>query len=153
MDVIEEIKKEHRYLFKGNEKKFEKYVYDNLSDICNNLDFANIKKAEMQHVIKTANYKIIPDIMIWHEDGTGTIFEVKVTNLNNPQTSPNEQIKSIGQLLLYRSVIKEKYGKFPRVFMVTDQLFEKTFHIFAHNDLPVGLIEIQNDRVFVAKIN
>jgi len=151
MSVVKEIKKQHRYLFKGDEKRFEKYIYNDLSDICNNLGYADIKKAEMQHVIKTANYKIIPDIMIWHKDGTGTIFEVKVTNSNNPQTSPNEQIKSIGQLLLYRSVIKEKYGEFPRVFLITDQLFEKTFHIFADNDLPVGLIEIQNDRVFVAK--
>ena len=149
--VAEIFKEKRNQTFIGDEKKFQKYIVERIDEICKNLGLPNIKYIETQKVIEAVDIKIIPDIYIVHKDGTGTIFEVKCSNDKNGHTSANEQVKAIGQLLLYRNVVKMTRNNFPLVYMVSDKIFNRTLSAFYENNLPIGLIEIQNDRVFVPR--
>lgn len=151
-EVIETIKERQRYFFNGGEKEFEEYVLESLEDICEGLGLPPIGEVERQKRINVGEFAIQPDIVVWHTDGTGSIFEIKCVNRINPATGRSAQVNAVGQLLLYRSVFKEARGKgefAPRLFLVDQKIYDKTVCVFSEFKLPVTLVEIQNDRVFI----
>lgn len=146
IDILEE---KQRYFFIGQEKQFEEYVVSNIDDICEGLCLPRVKKIKRQKRYDLPSFSIKPDLIVIHEDDTFSVFEIKCTNPKYPGTSVTEQTRAIGQLLLYKSTLKELYNASPRLFLVDTKIHKRTVMVFSEIKLPVTLIEIQNDRVFI----
>lgn len=138
-----------RYFFIGKEKEFEDYVVENLNDLCDGLGLPKVKKVKRQKRYTMDTYSIKPDLIVIHDDDTYSVFELKCTNEKHPSTSVAAQTAAIGQLLLYRSTLNEKYKVTPRMFLVDTKIHPRTVCVFSDLKLPITLIEIQNGRVFV----
>lgn len=148
-ETKEMLGEKQRYYYKGKEKDFQKYFIENIEEICGKLELPKIKQIQEQKRYAYDGFTIQPDIIVNHDDDTYTVFELKCSNYRNPMVSPNEQLKSLGQLLLYKSVLKARNGVSPRLFLVDTKIHKKLMMIYSEMDIPVSLVEIQNDRVFV----
>lgn len=138
-----------RYFFIGKEKQYEEYIQENLKDICDGLGLPKIVEVKSQQRFNTGTFSIKPDLMAFHIDGTLSVFEIKCCNDKYPSTSVGEQTRAIGQMLLYKSVLEEIRGDKIRVFLVDQKIHKRTVCVFADMKLPVTLVEVQNDRVFI----
>jgi hypothetical protein len=112
-----------------------------------------IKIIKRQFVIRSFDIWVIIDIFARHTDGSASVIEVKCTNEKNPRTSVFEQTQAIGQLLLYRAIVKERIGAYPRLFLFDTKIYPRTYAIFSEMKLPITLVEIQDNRVFIPLIN
>lgn len=137
------------YEFIGKEKDFEDYIYENIDEICGGLGLPAIIAKDRQRMIHCSNFQIKPDIMIRHIDGTMTVFEVKKANEKHPSTGTVNQMQAIGQLLLYRNVLETIIDAPVRLALIDNKIYYRTFCAFIGNNLPITLIELQNDRIFV----
>ena len=149
VNAIELLKEEPRFVFEGTEKDYEDHIVLNADLICDALGLPKIKIIEQQRQIRFDRNQIIMDIVIRHIDGSITILEVKKSNDKNPWTSTNAQVQALGQMLLYRNVVKIATGVTPRVALITDKLFYRTQAVFIDTELPLALIEFQRDRLFM----
>ncbi len=143
------LKEPLRHEFVGNEKDFEGMIYDNLRDICKELGLPEILVAERQKIVKLDDIQIRMDIIVRHVDDTITIFEVKKVNSKNPQCAGYAQVNAIGQLLLYKYVVGVSTGCDVRLVLVDNKIYFRTRCVFAEEKLPITLMEIQRDRVFI----
>ncbi len=148
-DALEMLREEQRYFYIGKEREYEEYVKENLYDICENLGLAPIIEIQQQPRFEIDNFSIKPDLIVIHKDNTVSIFEIKKTNSKYPSTAPNEQCRAIGQILLYKNIIETISKKKTRAFLVDEKIHIRTLHTFKGNNLPITLMEIQNDRVFI----
>jgi hypothetical protein len=153
VEAIDLLEEEQRYFYIGQEKQYEQYIADNLNDICEGFGIPKVKKIIRQARYDFPNFSIKPDIIVIHEDDTYSVFEIKCTNPKYPCTSVTEQTRAIGQLLLYKSTLKEIYGASPRMFLVDTKIHKRTVLVFSEMELPITLIEVQNDRVFIPYMN
>lgn len=144
------LKQKQRYFFEGDETAFEDYIIDNLDDIFQNIGMAKIGELYRQKLIRISDFYIKPDIMVLHENDELSVIEVKKPNKKHPSTSPFSQCAGIGQLLLYQGIVQELYKYEPFLFLVTEKVHPRTVCVFANYHLPITLIEIQNDRVFIS---
>ena len=147
--VYEELKKPLRYEFIGKEKEFEDHIYENIDDICDGLGLPAIFAKDRQMLVNCIDFQIKPDILVRHIDGTMTVFEVKKANEKNPSTAPSNQMQAIGQLLLYRNVLETRIDAPVRLALIDNKIYYRTLCAFMGNNLPITLIELQNDRIFV----
>lgn len=147
-NVIEEIKKPLRYMFKGNEKDFEGYIHDNIIEICEGLGLPPVRWIARQKTLIRDGVNIRPDIVVRHTDETMTVFEVKKVNEKAPATGANNQMNAIGQLLLYKTILTRQIGAPVRLVLIDNKIYYKTFFTVTDNRLPITLVELQNDRVF-----
>ena len=141
-----------RYEFIGKETDFEENIFENLSEIIKNLGLPDIQTAERQKTIALSDIQIRMDIVVRHVDDTITIFEVKKVNSKNPQSGPYLQMGAIGQLLLYKTVVKAFTGCEVRLVLIDNKIFYRTRCAFLEEELPITLIEIQGNRMFVPYI-
>ena len=141
-----------RYEFIGKETDFEENIFENLSEIIKNLGLPDIQTAERQKTIALSDIQIRMDIVVRHVDDTITIFEVKKVNSKNPQSGPYLQMGAIGQLLLYKTVVKAFTGCEVRLVLIDNKIFYRTRCAFREEELPITLIEIQGNRMFVPYI-
>lgn len=148
-DTIQLLEEDQRFFYIGQEKEFENYVYENMDSLCRGLGLPKAKRIKRQKRYDIGGFSIKPDIIVIHEDDTYSVFEIKCTNMKHPGTSVTAQTYAIGQLLLYKSVLKQKYGASPRMFLVDTKIHMRTVCVFSETRLPMTLVEIQNDRVFV----
>ena len=148
-NAIELLKEEPRFIFEGAEKDFEEHIVLNADLICEALGLPEIKIIERQRQIRFGGNQITMDIVIRHTDGSLTILEVKKLNNKNPWTSTGAQVQAVGQMLLYRNIVKAKTGITPRVALITDKLFYRTQAVFIDTELPLALIEFQRNRLFM----
>ena len=137
------------YMFIGKEKEFEDYIYSNIEEICSILGLPAILLKDRQKMIHCDNFQIKPDIMVRHNDGTMTVFEIKKANEKYPPTAPVNQMQAVGQLLLYRNVLQAYINAPVRLALIDNKIYYRTFCAFLGNNLPITLIELQNDRIFV----
>ena len=144
-----EMKQPLRYEFIGNEKAFEDHIYENIEEICDGLHLPTIIAKDRQRMFHVDGFQIKPDIMVRHIDGTMTVFEVKKANEKYPSTGTFNQMQAIGQLILYRNVLQEVINAPVRVALIDNKIYYRTFCAFIGDDLPITLIELQNDRIFV----
>lgn len=136
--------------FDGKEKEYEEYIAECLDDICENMGLPPIKKVIRQKRYNFETFSIKPDIIAIHEDMTYSVFEIKCVNAKYPGTAPSEQCRAIGQLLLYKSVLKEKHnGASPRMFLVDQKIAPRTVCVFSDMKLPITLLEVGKDYVFI----
>lgn len=139
--------------FDGNEKQFEEYVKECLPEIFETVGLSKIKHIKQQHYLRVSGFQIKIDLFVLHEDNSLSVVEVKCPNKKHPATAPTEQCKAIGQLLLYQSIVGATYGKTPRLFLIDNKIHIRTLYAFNENKLPISLIEIQKDRVFIPYSN
>lgn len=147
--IIDELKSPARYVCEGKEKDFEDNVVDNIDLICNCLNLPPIKFIDRQHRIDCGEFDIQPDIMVRHTDDTMTVFEVKKASAKYPQTGTYNQMAAIGQLLLYKTVLKAKINAPVRLALIDNKIYYRTFLAFTEHKLPITLVELQKDRLFV----
>ncbi len=149
MDVIKQLREPTRWEFQGNEKEFEENIFANLDQIIEGLGLPNIRVAERQRQIRFNGFQAIMDIIVRHVDDSATIFEVKKASMNNPQTHAYLQMQAIGQLLLYQNLFEAKTNVNPRLILIDNKIHERTYLSFINNSLPITLVELQKDMVFV----
>lgn len=145
----EELHKPMQWVFDGSEKDFEENVFENIDQICDCLSLPKITVIERQRSIKADNFQIRPDILVRHEDGSMTVFEVKKINGKTPATSGHEQVAGIGQLLLYGNVLSALINAPVRLALIDNKINYRTFCCFGQYKLPITLLELQKDRLFV----
>ena len=148
-ELINELKSPIRYELQGNEKAFENNIRDNIDLICDCLKLPPIKMVSGQQMIEYDGFQIKPDIIVRHTDDTMTVFEVKKASEKYPCTGTCNQMNAIGQLLLYQSVLKRVINAPVRVALIDNKIYYRTFWAFLDNKLPITLIELQKDRLFV----
>jgi len=81
------------------------------------------------------------DLLLWHEDGTGTCIEVK-TGANNR----NDDLTAIGQLLFYGKCIEKKLTNKPRLVLVCPRIKSGIWEIIKEYNLPICLLEVTEDK-------
>ena len=144
-----ELKTPMQYEFIGDEKAFEGYIFENIDEICAGLKLPPVIAKDRQRLIKCDDFQIKPDILVRHIDGTMTVFEVKKANEKYPSTAPFNQMQAIGQLLLYQNVLQAKILQPVRLALIDNKIYYRTYCAFVGNKLPITLLELQNDRIFV----
>jgi len=147
-EIYDELKKEQEFFFLGKEKDYEENFVENIFEICNLLKLPKIKKIERQKRYNISNFSIIIDVIVFHEDDTYSIFEIKCNN-KYPASQATSQTNAIGQLLLYSSCLTEIYGAQPRLFLVDQKINIRTMCTFSQYKLPITLLEFQKDKLFV----
>lgn len=148
-EVNELLKEETHWVFEGNEKEFEENVFENIDEICEGLGLPPVIIKARQKQIRLDGSQIVMDIVVRHSDDSATIFEVKKASRKHPQTSTHLQMQAIGQLLLYRNIFEAKTNVKPRLILIDNKIHRRTMCAFASNDLPITVVELQKDRVFV----
>ncbi len=149
VDILETLDSAQEYIFEGNEKEYEEYVFENLNEICGYLDLPKIREIKRQQRFNPRSFSIKPDLIVYHEDETVSVFEIKCSNPKYPASGVTEQTRAIGQLLLYKNVLEEMLNTKVRVHLIDQKIHKRTFFVFAGMKLPISLIEIQNDRLFI----
>ena len=76
-EIVKELKKPIFYEYLGNEKEFEDDIFEHIEDICDGFDLPPVLCKTRQKLIQTSVFMIKPDIIVRHDDGSCTIFEVK----------------------------------------------------------------------------
>lgn len=147
--VIEEMRKPLRYQFIGDERAFEDSIFENIEEICAGMKLPPICAKGRQVMFRTSGFQLKPDILVRHTDGTMTVFEVKKANEKYPATGATNQMCAVGQLLLYRNVIQEIIQAPVRLVLIDNKIYYRTFCAFIGNNLPITLVEYQNDRIFI----
>ena len=148
-ELLKELKSPVKYECQGKEKDFEDNVVDNMDLICDCLGLPPIKFIDRQHRLRFKEFDIQPDIMVRHTDDTMTIFEVKKASEKYPSTGTYNQMAAIGQLLLYKSMIKRIINAPTRLALIDNKIYYRTFLAFTEHKLPITLLELQKDRLFV----
>lgn len=152
MKMLDILREEQRYVFKGKEKNFEEHVLLHLDIICENLGLPPIKHHFRQRQIRHNGMQCILDLVVRHEDNSTTIFEVKCRNSKYPATGSHEQISGIGQLLSYSAFYNLKAGCKPNLVLIDQKIYERTYITVSDGNLPITLVEFQKDRMFVPYI-
>lgn len=147
--LIEELSKPMRFEFMGKEKEFEENVFENIEQIIDVLELPEIKLAQRQIRIQADGMQAIMDIVVRHVDGSATIFEVKRGNIKHPATAPFNQMQAIGQMLLYRELFEAATNVDPRLILIDNKIFKRTYMAFLRTKLPITLMELQKDRLFI----
>ena len=155
-EVIAALNKLPESIFNGNESAYEKYVVSVLPEIFAELNLPAIEKIETQVAKKIGSFKVILDIYVLHCDNSVSILEAKCSKItkDNHGAAAQAQAQSVGQLLLYKSVVEElrntKCGNDKvRLFLVDQKILPRTVCIFSQYKLPITLLEISKDRVFI----
>lgn len=146
--ITEEAGKPIEFLFKGNEKEYENHIVEHIHEICEGMKLPPVLIVEQQKQVRFDGNQIIMDIVCRHEDDSLTIFEVKKISDRNPHTSTSEQVRAIGQVLLYKNILSALNFNV-RVCVIAEKIHKRTLLCFLDFDLPITLIEFQKNKVFI----
>lgn len=147
---MEELQKDYYYKEPGKEKDFENRIVACIVELCYGLGLPFPSRLARQKEYRLDGFKIRPDLIMFHDDGSVTVFEIKKANEKYPATATVNQMNAVGQLLLYKNVLSSFYeGRTVRVALVDNKIYKRTFCAFTQFKLPITLIEVQKDRVFV----
>lgn len=132
-----------------SEREFEGFAASKLKPIFLKLNLAPADRIERQLLI-VSDVKIIPDIIVRHEDGSISIIEIKCALEKSKSQSASLQCHAIGQLLLYKSVfLTRKADQNIRLFLITNKLEYRTLTAVIYSDIPISLIEINRTEIFI----
>lgn len=149
-EALKQMQQDYYYKEPGKEKDFEDKIAECICDLCYGLGLPPVKKLLRQKEYRIDNFKIRPDLIVHHSDNSITVFEIKKANEKYPSVGTSNQMNAVGQLLLYKNVLSTlNKGKKIRVALVDNKIYKRTFFAFAQVKLPITLIEVQKDRVFV----
>lgn len=135
--------------FIGGEFAFEEHIVEHLEEICEFLGLDEIRNVQRQKQIRADRFQVIMDIIVKHTDESVTIFEVKKFNNKYPANGPVNQMQGVGQVLLYQNIYELRFGVRPRLVLIDNKIYERTMMAFMNNALPITLMEMQKDRMFI----
>lgn len=148
-EALDEMQRPLRYEFIGNEKEFEESIFANIEEICAGMNLPQIVAKDRQRLFTLHGFHVKPDILVRHNDGSMTIFEVKKANEKYPATGTSNQMNAVGQLLLYGNVMQSIINAPVRLALIDNKIYFRTYCAFIGNKLPITLVEYQFDRVFI----
>lgn len=149
-EALKQMKQNYYYKEPGKEKDFEDRIVECICELCYGLGLPPLEKLYRQKEYHIDDFKIRPDLIVHHTDNSITVFEIKKANEKYPSTATTNQMNAVGQLLLYKSILSSIHkDKKIRVALIDNKIYKRTFFAFAQVKLPITLIEVQNDRVFV----
>lgn len=128
--------------FVGSEKDLEEYILEEIETISENCKWGGIKSIEQQYRIPFGNTHLITDLMLFHDNGTATIIEVKGLSRNK-----NSILGGVMQLLSYGMKIEAITGYKPRLVLVAPEINPDVGMVIAHYNLPISLMMVDGDRV------
>lgn len=147
--IIEHLKAPVKFEHVGSERDFEETVMEHIKEICEFLSLPEIQSVHRQEQLRFEGIQIIFDIVVRHVDKTATIFEVKKYSNKDPHTGTSNQMSAIGQTLLYQNLFEARTGGKPRLVIIDNKIYYRTYLAFLGNNLPIALVEFQKDRVFI----
>lgn len=141
--MIENLEQElkPKYIFTEKEIELQNHIVENINDIAENCFWGKITRIETQYVIPKVNGRIIADIMLWHEDGTGTVIEVKRSNTNR-----NVILTAISQSLFYGMLMESSLKNMPRLVIAMPKINADVYNLIKKFNLPINLLMVDNDR-------
>jgi len=147
-DGVELLKSPVRHKHAGKEKDFEQTVLLNIQQICEAIGLPEIERVKSQPRYDADGFRIRPDIIVEHVDGSATVFEVKKHPAVDARPDAYDQLAAVGQLLLYKTVLDGVYPKV-RLALIDNKIFFRTFCAFLQNNLPITLLDFQKDELFM----
>jgi len=126
---------------KITEREFELFLLDNINIVSKNCHWGKITRIERQCSMAFNDGAIRCDIMLWHEDGTGTCIEVKMGHNNR-----NDDLMGLGQLLFYGLCIEKRLTNKPRLVLVCPNIKNSLWDIIKAYNLPICLLELTDDK-------
>ena len=139
--IIQELLKPTEFKYIGAEKEFEDYLYESIDEVAFYCGWGKVKRIEKQYILKYGKKKPRVDLMVWHNDGSGTIIECKIENSNHWMLS------AIGQSLFYRNIAKHLLGQFPRIVIAADSIPTELYSVIAEYKLPIKLLQMDNGKI------
>jgi len=130
-----------KYTHKGNETDIELHIAENIDDIAKGCFWGEISHFKTQFCFPVGNNRKHCDIILWHKDGTGTVIEVK------KYRNINEQVYSIGQILMYAELSKALLGFYPRLVIASDFIHPMLKSIIKGQNLPIKTLQVDGDIV------
>jgi RecB family endonuclease NucS len=124
-----------------SEKIYEQHLLANIDYASEMCKWGKIKRIENQFVINLKKGRIISDVMIWHEDGTGTCIEIKTSKNNR-----NDDLTGLSQLMLYGDVMEKTLTKMPRLVLVLPKIKPELYSVIKRFNLPINLLELTEDK-------
>lgn len=124
-----------------SEKIYEQHLLKNIDYINKMCGWGKIKRIENQFVINLKKGRIITDVMIWHEDGSGTSIEIKTSKNNR-----NDDLTGLSQLMLYGYVMEKTLTRMPRLVLVLPKIKPELWSLIKRFNLPINLLEFTEDK-------
>ena len=124
-----------------SEKIYEQHLLKNIDYINKMCGWGKIKRIENQFVINLKKGRIIIDVMIWHEDGSGTSIEIKTSKNNR-----NDDLTGLSQLMLYGYVMEKTLTRMPRLVLVLPKIKPELWSLIKRFNLPINLLEFTEDK-------
>lgn len=129
------------YEFSGKEADVENHIIDNIHIISEKCGWGEIVKYKQQFHFSYDTGRVIVDIMIWHNDGTGTLIETKSTGRDKIDV-----FAAIGQCLFYGDRFYDLFGVEPRLVIATPHISPDIYKTIKRRKLPISLLMIDGDR-------
>ena len=130
---------ERKFDFEGTEKDLELHLLDNIGRITESCGWGKTRRVENQYVIPSNHGSARLDVMLWHEDGTGTVIEAK-KNYNR-----NNVLNSIGQLLYYGTLVEKRLGKMPRLVLAVNDVDASLKATIDRFGLPISILMLDGN--------
>ena len=127
--------------FIGSELDIQNHIVDNIDDICEKCFFGGVKRTLTNLRIKGSDTNGICDILVFHNNNTATLIEVK------KYTSDMHLLSAIGQILFYAELCKIQIDNYPRLIIASNYIPTSIISIIKTNNLPIRLLELDGDKV------
>lgn len=133
-------------LFAG-EKEYQAHLVTYLADVFQKAGISPIHRLLTNHEISAQQRRIKCDIYIIHEDRTVTIIECKYSKDNSPGERLINQVKGMGQVLLYKEIHLIASGITPRIFLADEKPEDVMIRILKKQN--IGFIAVKDNRLFL----
>lgn len=134
-----------KFDFYGREKDIEDHIIENIEDIAKYSLWGNIKGCKTQYSVG-GKRRVIIDIFLIHEDGSGTVIEVK-------KHGNGGAFDAIGQLLFYGEFIHEATGFYPRLVYASEKFDHKMLCVIHRYKLPINVLRVDGDECIYQSVN
>lgn len=130
----------------NNEKEFQFELVKYLDDIFEKLQITAPAKIEINKDVNAGGKRVKYDIYITHEDNTRSIIECKYDKDVSPGMRLINQVKGIGQMMLYNEIHKDCLKTGARMFLADEKPEQYSLRLLS--DLNMGFISLKNGRIF-----
>jgi len=155
--VIKACREGYHHLGYDNEAEFQEDVRAALPIILRGMGRAPVSKIEEEKDIYVdtpedngARSKI--DLLVYHENGTGSIVEVKCSDKRRQWKNPKGQASGVGQLMLYQQVLHNKREAEVPMYLVDTRVHLQSMQMCDRLDLPITLIQFRPPEVLCPRV-
>ena len=129
----------------NNELEYQNELLNYIHDICFKLELPDIKEIYKNYDFSSYGRRAKFDILIQHKDDTITIIECKYSKDVSPGERLINQVKGMGQLILYGEMFKLNKGVSARLYLSDEKPEELTLMLLRKQN--IGFISIKNNRI------